>query len=338
MGRKLVNINKLKQSLRIPVIASPLFILSNPNTVITQCCSGVVGSFPALNARGHGTLERWLDEINEGLEKEKENNSFVAPYAVNQIVHKSNARLERDLRICVDYKVPITITSLRPPNEVVQAVKEYGGLVFHDVINLRHAEKAIEAGVDGLILVASGAGGHAGTINPFALVTEVKKIYDGPLVLAGSITNGRQILAAEILGADFVYIGTKFICSTESPAPLDYKNMIHESKASDIVYTDFFTGIHGSYLKKSAEKSGYSQKKILSWPKIKLAIQLILTKRLKHLNFSAFEKLGNKAWKDIWSAGQGVGDIRETKRTAEIVSQLIEEYNRAKEQVSKKFS
>ncbi|MDA9719507.1 nitronate monooxygenase family protein [Betaproteobacteria bacterium] len=328
-----MTLEKLKISLRLPVIASPLFILSNPRTVVAQCCAGVVGSFPALNARGEGTLKQWLQEIKEKLEKERENNRFVAPYAVNQIVHASNSRLEKDLRVCVDEKVPITITSLRSPNEVVHAVKSYGGLVFHDVISLRHAEKAIEAGVDGLILVATGAGGHAGTLNPFALVTEVRKIYSGPLVLAGSITNGSQILAAQVMGADFVYMGTKFICSAECPAPEDYKDMIIRSSANDIVYTNFFTGIYGSYLKESADKAGYNSNKLFSWPRFKLGLQLFLGRKLKQVNFSSFEKLGSKAWKDIWSAGQGVGDIDQKQRTAEIVSQLIEEYSRAKEKI-----
>ena len=204
---------------------------------------------------------------------------------------------------------------------------------FHDVINLRHAEKALEVGVDGLILVASGAGGHAGTLNPFALVTEVRKMYSGPVVLAGSITNGSQILAAQVMGADFVYMGTKFICSAECPAPEDYKDMIIRSSANDIVYTNFFTGIYGSYLKESADKAGYNSNKLFSWPRFKLGLQLFLGRKLKQVNFSSFEKLGSKAWKDIWSAGQGVGDIDQKQRTAEIVSQLIEEYSRAKEKI-----
>ena len=330
-----MTLEKLKESLRLPVIAAPLFILSNPQTVVAQCCAGIVGSFPALNARGDGTLKHWLEEITNSLDKERENNRFVAPYAVNQIVHASNSRLEKDLKVCVDAKVPITITSLRAPNEVVHAVKSYGGLVFHDVINIRHAEKAIEAGVDGLILVAAGAGGHAGTINPFALVTEVRKIYSGPIVLAGSITNGSQILAAQVMGADFVYMGTKFICSAECRAPEDYKDMIIRASANDIIYTNFFTGIYGSYLKESAEKAGYNASKTFSWPRFKLGLQLFLGKKFKQINFSSFEKLGSKAWKDIWSAGQGVGDIHQNKRTAEIVSQLIEEYSRTKEAVMK---
>ncbi len=320
-----MNISDFKKKLRIPVISAPLFILSNPDTVIAQCKAGIVGSFPALNARGDGELERWIDKIESSLDLTNSSNNF-APYAINQIVHKTNSRLEKDLKICVDKKVPLMITSLRPPNEVVKAAHSYGGLVFHDIINIRHAEKAIDAGVDGLILVAAGAGGHAGTLNPFALLSEVKKIYNGPIVLAGSITRGEQILAAKVLGADFVYIGTRFICSQECIAPTSYKEMIIKSTAEDIIYTDFFTGIHGSYLKKSAEKAGYKDNYFFSFEKFKLLSQIFINKAFKKINFSNFEKLGAKAWKDIWSAGQGVGSIDKVITISEIVDLLEEEY------------
>ncbi len=323
-----MNISDLKKKLRIPVISAPLFILSNPETVIAQCKAGIVGSFPALNARGDGELERWIDIIESSLNISNSENSpnNFAPYAINQIVHKTNSRLERDLKISVDKKVPLMITSLRPPNEVVSAAHSYGGLVFHDIINIRHAEKAIEAGVDGLILVSAGAGGHAGTLNPFALLSEVKKIYSGPIVLAGSITRGEQILAAKVLGADFVYIGTRFICSQECNAPQNYKEMILNSTAEDIIYTDFFTGIYGSYLKKSAEKAGYKENYFFSFEKFKLLSQIFINKAFKKINFSSFEKLGAKAWKDIWSAGQGVGSIDKVISISEIVDLLEHEY------------
>tara|TARA_A100001015_G_scaffold280045_1_gene341851 strand:- start:10116 stop:11117 length:1002 start_codon:yes stop_codon:yes gene_type:complete len=329
----MLNIQQLKKSLKIPVIAAPLFIISNPETVVAQCCSGIIGSFPALNARGEGELERWIEIIEKSIEKRKLKKQTIAPYAVNQIVHSSNTRLEADLEICIKKKVPIIITSLRAPGRVVEAVHSYGGFVFHDVINLRHAEKAIEAGVDGLILVSAGAGGHAGTINPFALVTEVKKIFKGTIILAGAISNGNHILAAEALGADFVYMGTKFICSSESPANNEYKKMIIESSAQDIIYTNFFTGIYGSYLKRSAEKAGYRGERKFSLSRLKLFLELFLSKKFKRINFSSFEKLGNKAWKDIWSAGQGVGSIESVELISEIVDTLAIDYKRAREKL-----
>ena len=248
----------LEGNLRIPVIGAPMFIVSGPELVIAQCKAGIVGSFPALNARPQEALDHWLTQINEELGAYAEENPDqpVAPYAVNQIVHMSNERLMADMETCVKHKVPIIITSLRPPAEVVKAVHSYGGVVFHDVINLRHATKAIEQGVDGIITVCAGAGGHAGTTSPFALVKEVRQIFDGTIILSGSMSIGSDALAAQAIGADLAYIGTRFIATKEANAPASYKEMIVESKSADIVYTSLFTGVHGSYLKGSVENAG----------------------------------------------------------------------------------
>ena len=327
-----MKIDDLKKILKLPVIAAPLFIISNPEMVLAQCKAGIVGSFPALNARGDGELERWLERIESGIakfeikESLKDFPSKIAPFAVNQIVHSSNKRLEKDLKICVDRKVPIMITSLRPPDEVVVAAHSYGGLVFHDIVNIRHAEKAIKANVDGLILVAGGAGGHAGKMNPMVLVSEVKKIFDGPIVLAGTISKGEHILAAQAMGADYAYIGTRFIASNESSASQQYKKMILESHAKDIIYTDLFTGIPGNYLRNSVINAGFDPVNKPLINKIKLASLFIIEKFSKKLNFTKFDKQGAKIWKDIWSAGQGVGSIESVSSIKSIVVKLEQEY------------
>ncbi len=250
---------EILQNLALPVVASPMFIVSYPELVLAQCKAGIVGSFPALNAREPQILEDWLSRIGEELASFKAANpdAVVGPLAVNQIVHQSNQRLEHDVRVCVEHRVPIFITSLRaPPKEVLDAVHSYGGIVLHDVINLRHANKALEAGVDGLILVAAGAGGHAGTLSPFALVGEVRKIFDGPIVLSGSIANGGSILAAQAMGADLAYIGTRFIASSEANASDAYKQAIVDASANDIIYSNLFTGVSGNYIRQSIVNAG----------------------------------------------------------------------------------
>ncbi|NTV11304.1 MAG: nitronate monooxygenase, partial [Zoogloea sp.] len=281
----------LKDRLALPVIAAPMFIVSSPELVIAQCLAGVVGSFPALNARGPQVLEEWLQRISAALEAAQASDPGrkVAPFAVNQIVHASNTRLEQDLELCVRHRVPIIITSLRAPGDVVKRVHDYGGLVFHDVISVRHAEKALAEGVDGLILVAAGAGGHAGTLNPFALVSEVRRFFDGPIALSGAIANGRGILAAQAIGADVAYIGTRFIATREANASGAYKQALQEASAADIVYTPYFTGVAGNYLKSSIMAAGLDPDE------------------LPHKDKSAmrFDSGTAKAWRDIWGAGQG---------------------------------
>ncbi len=320
-----MNIEKKKQalldSLRIPVIGAPLFIVSNPKLVIEQCKAGIIGSFPALNARTEEDLEKWMIEINEELEnyKKKEPNKKIAPYAVNQIVHQSNTRLQHDVEMCIKYKAPIVITSLRPPGEVVEAVHSYGGLVFHDVINMKHAKRAISEGVDGIIAVCAGAGGHAGTLSPFALVKEVKEIFDGFIILSGSMSNGKDVLAAECIGADLAYMGTRFIATNEANAIEEYKKMIIDSNADDIIYTSLFTGIHGSYLKGSITRSGLDPEKLENGDK-------------NTMNFSKNESR-TKAWKDIWGAGQGVGTMKDIKSVASLVNEIEEDYSITKKRV-----
>ncbi len=303
---------KILQNLALPVVASPMFIVSYPELVLAQCKAGIVGSFPALNAREPQILEDWLSRITEELASYKAANpdAVVGPLAVNQIVHQSNQRLEHDVRVCVEHRVPIFITSLRaPPREVLDAVHSYGGIVLHDVINLRHANKALEAGVDGLILVAAGAGGHAGTLSPFALVGEVRKIFDGPIVLSGSIANGGSILAAQAMGADLAYIGTRFIASSEANASDTYKQAIVDASANDIIYTNLFTGVSGNYIRQSILNAGLDPENLPTADK-------------SAMNFSKA-----KAWKDIWGAGQGVGLMDDVRPAAEIVARLKQEYD-----------
>ena len=293
-----------------------MFIVGVPALVIEQCVSGVIGSFPALNARPADMLETWLVQIESSLaaHAKAEPESKIAPYAVNQIIHHSNDRLEHDLDVCVRHKVPIIITSLRAPDDVVKKVHEYGGVVFHDVISIRHAQKALEAGVDGLILVCAGAGGHAGALSPFALLREVRRFYSGPIALSGSITDGAGILAAEAMGADFAYIGTRFIATREANAVDLYKQMILESKAADVVYTPFFTGVHGNYLRPSIVRAGLDPDNLAPADKMSM-------------NFGGASA---KAWKDIWGVGQGVGNIDDLPPARELIARLRSEYSAAR--------
>ena len=318
---KHIDKHKLLESLRLPVIGAPLFIVSTPKLVIEQCKSGIIGAFPALNARKEDELELWLKNISQELEAFKKNNpeKKVAPYAVNQIVHQSNTRLKIDVEMCVKYKTPIVITSLRPPAEVVEAVHSYGGLVFHDVINMRHAKKAISQGVDGIIAVCAGAGGHAGTISPFALIKEIKEIFDGFVILSGSMSNGRDVLAAECIGADLAYMGTRFIATKEANAVDEYKDMIIDSDADDIVYSSLFTGIHGSYLKGSIIKSGIDPENLELGDK-------------NTMNFDSSESKA-KAWKDIWGAGQGVGSMKDIPNVSDLVDEIEQDYNSTKTKI-----
>lgn len=317
---KMVLPRALQDKLALPVVGAPLFIVSNPDLVIAQCTSGIVGSFPALNARPKELLDEWLSRITDALHRFGATHpaARVAPFAVNQIIHHSNDRLEHDLDLCVKHRVPMIITSLRAPDDVVGRIHDYGGLVFHDVTNIRHAEKALEAGVDGLILVCAGAGGHAGTLSPFALVGEVRRFYDGPIVLSGAITSGRGILATQALGADLAYMGTRFIATNEANADRRYKDMIVECAAKDIVYTPFFSGVHGSYLKPSIAAAGLDPENLPLADKTSM-------------NFASTRV---KAWRDIWSAGQGVGNIAEILPAAEIISRLKWEYREAFESLS----
>lgn len=315
---------ELKAQLEIPVIASPLFIISNPRLVAEQCKNGIVGSFPALNARPAEVLEQWLQQLTTELADYQTANpdKKVAPFAVNQIVHQSNDRLQHDLDMCAKYKVPIMITSLRAPAEAVEVAHSYGGKVFHDVVSVRHAKKAIEAGVDGLILVCAGAGGHAGTLNPFALVSEVRAFYDGPIILSGSISQGNQILAAEAMGADFAYMGTRFIATHEANADEGYKQMLVDSSATDIVYSSLFTGVHGNYLRGSIERSGLDPNALPEADK-------------STMSFGSGGSSKSKAWRDIWGAGQGVGSIRNITSTAEVIAELKRDYFAAKERLAR---
>ena len=308
----------LQGRLALPVIGAPLFIVSVPDLVIAQCKAGVVGSFPALNARPKELLEDWIIQIKTELAAYQAANPGkpVAPFAVNQIVHASNDRLEHDVEVCVRHQVPIMITSLRPPVEVVRAAHSYGGIVLHDVINVRHAEKALEQGVDGLILVCAGAGGHAGALSPFALVPEVRRFYSGTIALSGAIATGGSILAAQAIGADLAYIGTRFIASAEANANDTYKQMLIDSEAKDIVYTPLFTGVHGNYLKFSVAAAGLDPENLPTADKSKM-------------NFGSGGNMKTKAWRDIWSAGQGVGSIHDRPSVAELVQRLKQEYNAA---------
>ena len=307
---------QILQRLRIPVIGAPMFIAGNPKLVIEQCKAGIVGAFPALNARPKETLEGWLTEIETALAGQPK----AAPYAVNQIVHKSNDRLEHDLEVCIKHKVPITITSLRAPNDVVAKIHAYGGIVLHDVISVRHAEKALAAGVDGLILVCAGAGGHAGTLSPFALIGEVRRFFDGPIVLSGAISSGNAILAAQAAGADLAYIGTRFLATPEASVPERYKEELLRAAAADIVYTDFFSGVHGNYLKHSVVAAGFDP---LNLPKSDPA----------KMNFATAGGAEKKVWRDIWSAGQGVGQIDAVVPVAQVVDQLAAEYVAARQRL-----
>ena len=309
-------VTDLYGQMSLPVISAPMFIVSNPKLVVAQCTSGIVGSFPALNARPQSLLTDWLDEIQAGLASYREANpgAAVAPYAVNQIIHQSNDRLEQDLAVCASHRVPLIITSLRAPGDLVKGIHDWGGKVFHDVTTIRHAEKALEAGVDGLILVCAGAGGHAGTLSPFALVSEVRRFYDGPLILSGAITSGAQVLAALAMGVDFAYMGTRFIASEEANASEGYKSAIVEASAADILYTPFFTGIPGNYLKASISAAGLDPANLPQ----------------PDSGASNFGSSRVKPWKDIW----GVGNIGSVQPTRQIVETLRREYAEAKTQLA----
>lgn len=305
----------LAGNLRLPLIGAPMFIVSGPELVIAQCKAGIVGSFPALNARPQELLGEWIRQIKDetGQYRDEHPGEPVAPFAVNQIAHSSNTRLRADMETCVLHEVPIIITSLRPPEEIVTAVHAYGGLVFHDVINLRHAQKAMEQGVDGIIAVCSGAGGHAGTQNPFALVREIRQEFDGAVILSGCITSGGDVLAAQAMGADLAYSGTRFIATEEARAVHEYKEMIVDSKAADIVYTSLFTGVHGSYLKDSVRSVGMDPDNLPEGSK-------------DDMDFSKGSDIDAKAWRDIWSAGQGVGGIHDILPARDLVLRMEREY------------
>ena len=308
---------QLKKHMVLPVIGAPLFIVSNPDLVIAQCTSGVIGSFPALNARPAEKLDQWITTIETALAAHAVANpgAPVAPFAVNQIIHQSNDRLDHDLDVCVRHQVPVIITSLRAPDDVVRRVHAYGGIVFHDVISVRHAQKALEAGVDGLVLVCAGAGGHAGALSPFALVREVRRFFDGPIALSGAITDSGAVLAAEAMGADFAYVGTRFIATVEANASERYKQTIVDSAAADIVYTPFFTGVAGNYLKPSVTANGLDPDNLPAVEKTKM-------------NFGGGGAA--KAWKDIWGAGQGVGNIDAVLPAAAVIAGMVAEYRAAK--------
>ena len=317
--------DSIKDNISIPVIGAPLFLISVPDLVIAQCKAGIIGSFPALNARPQHVLEEWIIRIKTELKEYQEQNpdKKVAPFAVNQICHGSNDRLQGDMEICVKHEVPIIITSLRPPAEVVEGAHSYGGLVFHDVINVRHAKKAADMGVDGLILVCAGAGGHAGALSPFALLREVKSWFDGTIILSGSIGDGYSVASALALGADFAYLGTRFIATHEANAEPEYKQMLIESSANDIVYSNLFTGVLGNYLKPSIENSGLDPNNLPTADK-------------SAMNFGSGGKTDSKAWKDIWGSGQGIGLIEDAPTVKELVDRLKSEFSEASSEFNTK--
>lgn len=308
--------------LSLPLIGAPMFIVSTPPLVLAQCKAGVIGSFPALNARPESQLDEWLDQITRELAAHAAANpgSPTAPFAVNQIVHASNTRLAHDVGLCVKYKVPIVITSLRPPVEVVNAVHSYGGLVFHDVINLKHARKAVQQGVDGLIAVCSGAGGHAGLLSPFALLKEIRSFFEGTLILSGAMSSGADVLAAQAMGADLAYMGTRFIATHEANASMEYKQMLVDSGADDIIYTPLFSGVSGNYLRGSIERAGLNPDDLPVADK-------------STMNFASSGSAA-KAWKDIWGAGQSVSGIQEILPVAELVMRMRADYDAMRKRLS----
>ncbi|WP_372827249.1 NAD(P)H-dependent flavin oxidoreductase [Polaromonas sp.] len=308
--------------LPLPIIGSPLFIISNPKLVIAQCIAGVVGAMPALNARPAAQLEDWLAEITETLTAYNQANPDkpAAPFAINQIVHKSNDRLDHDMEMCVKYKVPIYITSLGAREDINAAAHSYGGVVLHDIINNKFARKAIEKGADGLVAVAAGAGGHAGVKSPFALIQEIRQWFDGPVALSGSISTGGAVLAAQAMGADFAYIGSAFIATDEARAAEAYKQSIVDSNSDDIVYSSLFTGVHGNYLRPSIIAAGMDPDNLPEGD-------------VKTMNFSGGEGSKSKAWKDIWGCGQGIGAINKVQSTADYVAQLKREYAEARQRI-----
>ena len=298
----------LQDRLSLPLIASPMFIVSQPKLVIAQCKAGIVGAFPSLNARPSGVFEDWLQLLNRELTDQD------APFAVNLIVHKTNARLEEDLALCVKYRVPIVITSLGARADVNEAVHSYGGIVLHDVINTMFARKAVDKGADGLIAVAAGAGGHAGILSPFALVEEIRAWFDGPLVLSGAIATGRSIAAAKMMGADLAYMGSAFIATEEANADPEYKQMIVDSSADDIIYSDYFTGVLGNYLRPSITAAGLDADKLPS---------------ASNMDIASMAEDGKKAWRDIWGAGQGIGAVEKVQTAARFIEELKAQYQAA---------
>jgi nitronate monooxygenase len=317
----------LRDRLRLPVIASPLFIISNPALVIAQCKAGIVGSFPSLNARPVSLLDEWLAQISEELAAWDRDHpdTPAAPFAVNQIVHKTNDRLEQDLELCVKYKVPVIITSLGARTDVNEAIHSYGGVVLHDVITSAFGRKAVEKGADGLIAVAAGAGGHAGKLSPFALIQELREWFDGPLALSGSIANGEAILGAQAMGADLAYIGSAFIATQEANAQQEYKEMIVASSGDDIVYSNLFTGVHGNYLRPSIIAAGLDPDNLPESDPSKM-------------NFGSGGNTKAKAWKDIWGCGQGIGAVKGIPTAAELVARFSDEYDAAIEALSAKIA
>ena len=317
--------DSIKDNISIPVIGAPLFLISVPDLVIAQCKAGIIGSFPALNARPQHVLEEWIVRIKTELKEYQEQNpdKKVAPFAVNQICHGSNDRLQGDMEICVKHEVPIIITSLRPPAEVVEAAHSYGGLVFHDVINVRHAKKAADMGVDGLILVCAGAGGHAGALSPFALLREVKSWFNGTIILSGSIGDGYSVASALALGADFAYLGTRFIATHEANAEPEYKQMLIESSANDIVYSNLFTGVLGNYLKPSIQNAGLDPDNLPTADK-------------SAMNFGSGGNTDSKAWKDIWGSGQGIGLIEDAPTVESLVERIRAEFSDATSEFNNK--
>jgi nitronate monooxygenase len=314
-------------NLRLPLIGSPLFIVSGPELVIAQCKAGIVGSFPALNARPQSLLDEWLHQITEELAAWNRDNPDkpAAPFAVNQIVHKSNDRLDQDMATCAKWKVPIVITSLGAIEDLNTAVKGWGGIVLHDIINNRFAHKAIEKGATGLIPVAAGAGGHAGTLSPFALMQEIREWFDGPVALSGSIGNGASILAAQAMGADLGYAGSAFIATKEANADQAYKEGIVDGKASDIVYSDLFTGVKGNYLRQSIEQAGLDPDNLPQGD-------------YKTMNFGSGGNTEKKAWKDIWGCGQGIGLIKDVMSVQDMVDQFTRDYREARESLKGRFN
>ncbi len=313
------------QNLPLPIIGSPLFIISTPALVLAQCKAGVVGAMPALNARPAEQLEEWLIEITETLAayNQAHPGQPAAPFAINQIVHKSNERLEHDMALCVKYKVPIIITSLGAREDINAAAHSYGGVVLHDIINNKHAHKAIEKGADGLVAVAAGAGGHAGVKSPFALVQEIRQWFDGPIALSGAIASGGAVLAAQAMGADFAYIGSAFISTLEARASEAYKKSIVDSNSDDIVYSNLFTGVHGNYLAPSIRSAGMDPDNLPDGD-------------VKTMNFAGGEGSKSKAWKDIWGCGQGIGSVSKVQSTADYVSQLKREYGVARQRLAQR--
>lgn len=321
------NLPSIFDNMRLPIIGSPMFIVSGPELVIAQCKAGIIGSFPALNARPEPVLHEWLDQITTELAEHNEKNPDrpAAPFAVNQIVHRSNNRLEHDLEACVKFKVPLVITSLGARPEVNEAVHSYGGIVMHDIINVMFAKKALEKGADGLIAVCAGAGGHAGTLSPFALIQEIREFFDGPLAVSGSIANGGAVAASVAMGADFGYIGSAFISVEEANATDGYKDAIVDGKAEDIVYTNLFTGVHGNYLKPSIRAAGLDPDDLPESDPSKM-------------NFGSGGNSEAKAWKDIWGSGQGIGAVTDRWTTTQFIDKLEREYNAAKDALNNRLS